>query len=45
MRDKKATGDDVPGKVLKLYGDDGLRMTQLTNNKYETGVAQGFHCS
>jgi len=35
MRDKKATGDDVPGVVLKLLGEDGLRiMTQLINNIY-----------
>jgi hypothetical protein len=27
MRDKKATGDDdVPGNVLKLLGEDGLRI-------------------
>ena len=47
MRDKKTTGDDdVPGVVLKLLGEDGLRtMTQLTNNTHETGVAKGFHCS
>jgi hypothetical protein len=34
MRDKKATGDDdVPGDVLKLLEEDGLRiMTQLINN-------------
>jgi hypothetical protein len=46
MRDKKATGDvDVPGDVLKLLGEDCLRLkTQLINNMYETGeVAQGFH--
>jgi hypothetical protein len=38
-RDKKATGDDhVPGDVLKLLGEDGLRlMTQLINSMYETG--------
>jgi hypothetical protein len=36
MGDKKATGDDVPGDVFKLLGEDGLRiMTQLTNI-YET---------
>jgi len=36
MRDKKATGDDVLGDVLKLLGEDGLRiMTQLINNIYE----------
>jgi len=47
MRDKKATeDDDVPGEVLKLWGNDGLRiMTQVTDNTYETGVAQQFHCS
>jgi hypothetical protein len=35
MRDKKATGnDDVPGDVLGLLGEDGLRtVTQLINNK------------
>jgi hypothetical protein len=39
MRDKKATGDDdVPGDVLKLLGEDGLKlMTQLINNIYVTG--------
>jgi len=34
-RDKNATGDDddVPGDVLKLLGEDGLRkMTQQTNS-------------
>jgi hypothetical protein len=38
MRDKKATGDDdVPGDVLKLLGEDGLRlMTQLINSMYVT---------
>jgi hypothetical protein len=37
--DKKATGgDDVPGDVLKLLGEDGPRiMTQLINKIYETG--------
>jgi hypothetical protein len=36
MRDKKATGDDdVPGDVLILSGEDGLRlMTQLINSIY-----------
>jgi hypothetical protein len=35
MRDKKATGDDVPGDVLKLLEKDGLRIiTQLINNIY-----------
>jgi hypothetical protein len=39
MRDKKATGDDdVPGDVLRLLGEDGLRlMTQLINSIYVTG--------
>jgi hypothetical protein len=39
MRDKKATGDDdIPGDVLKLLGEDGLRlMTQLINSIYVTG--------
>jgi hypothetical protein len=39
MRDKKATGDDdVPGHVLKLLGEDGLKlMTQLMNSIYVTG--------
>jgi hypothetical protein len=39
-RDKKATGDDdVLGDVLKLLGEDGLRiMTQLINSIYVTGT-------
>jgi hypothetical protein len=39
IRDKKATGDDdVPGDVLKLLGENGLRlMTQLINSMYVTG--------
>jgi hypothetical protein len=39
MRDKKATGhDDVPGNVLRLLAQDGLRqMTQLINNVYKSG--------
>ena len=39
MRNKKATGDDdVPGDVLKLQGEDGLKiMTKLINTIYETG--------
>jgi hypothetical protein len=38
MRDKKATGDDgVPGDVLKLLGEDGVRlMTQMINSIYVT---------
>jgi hypothetical protein len=40
MGDKKATGDDdVPGDVLKLLGEGGLKiMTKLINAIYETGV-------
>jgi hypothetical protein len=38
-RDAKATGDDdVPGDVLKLLGEVGLKiMTKLINTIYETG--------
>jgi hypothetical protein len=39
MRNKKATADDnVPGDVLKLFGEGGLKiMTKLINTIYETG--------
>jgi len=39
MRDKKVTGrDDMPGDVLKMLGEDGLRiMKQLISNVLETG--------
>jgi hypothetical protein len=39
MRDKKAIGDDdVPADVLKLLGEEGLKlMTQLINSIYVTG--------
>jgi hypothetical protein len=39
MRNKKATGDDdVPGDVLKLMGEGGLKtMMKLINTIYETG--------
>ena len=39
MRNRKATGDDdVPGDVLKLYGEGGLKVsTKLINTIYETG--------
>jgi hypothetical protein len=39
MKYKKATGDDdVPGDVLKLLGEGGLKiMTKLINTIYETG--------
>jgi len=39
MRNTKATGDDdVPGDVLKLLGEDGLKiLTKLINTIYETG--------
>jgi hypothetical protein len=39
MRNKQATGNDyVPGDVLKLMGEGGLKiMTKLINTIYETG--------
>jgi hypothetical protein len=39
MRNKRATGVDyVPGDVLKLFGDCGLKiMTIMINTFYETG--------
>ena len=38
MRNRKATGDDVPGDVLKLLGEGGLKiLTKLSNTIYETG--------
>ena len=39
MRNRKATGDDdVPGDVLKLLGESGLKiLTKLINTIYETG--------
>ena len=39
MRNKKATvDDDVPGDVLKLLGEGGLKiLTILINTVYETG--------
>jgi hypothetical protein len=39
MRDKKATGhDDMPGDILKMLREDGLRtMAQLISNIFETG--------
>jgi hypothetical protein len=39
MRNKKATGDnDVPGDVLTLMGEGGLKiMTKLINTIYEAG--------
>jgi hypothetical protein len=38
MRNKKATGDDdVPGDVLKILGDGGLKiMMEFINTIYET---------
>lgn len=45
MKDKKSTGDeDVPGEVLTLVGEDGLRIfTTLFKNIHETGEwHQGF---
>jgi hypothetical protein len=36
--DKKNTDNGVPVDVLKLLGEDGLKlMTQLINNIYESG--------
>jgi len=38
MRNKQATGDDVPGDVLQLLGECGLKiMKKLINTIYETG--------
>ena len=39
MRNKKATGDDdVPGDVLQLLGEGGLKIfTKLINTIHETG--------
>ena len=39
MRNRNATGDDdVPGDVLKLLGEGGLKiLTKLINTIYETG--------
>ena len=39
MRNRKATGDDdVPGDVLKLLGEGGLKiLTKLINTIYESG--------
>ena len=39
MRNRKATGDDdLPGDVLKLLGEGGLKiLTKLINTVYETG--------
>ena len=46
MRDKKATGDDRPGDVLSLLGEDGLKlMFQLINNMWNWRVAQVLHWS
>jgi hypothetical protein len=37
-RDKAAGDDDIPGDVLKLMVEDGLRiMTQQINSVYDTG--------
>jgi hypothetical protein len=38
LRNRKATGDDdVPGDVLKLLGEGGLKtLTKLMNTIYET---------
>jgi len=39
MRNRKATGDDdVPGDVLKILGEGGLKiLTKLINTIYENG--------
>ena len=39
VRDRRATGDDdIPGDVLKLLGEGGLKiLTKLINTIYETG--------
>ena len=39
MRNKKDTGDDdIPGDVLKLFGEGGLIIkTKLFNTIYKTG--------
>ena len=39
MRNGKATGDDdIPGDVLKLLRDGGLKiLTKLSNTVYNTG--------
>ena len=38
MRNKKAIGDNVPGDVLKLFGEGGLKiMKTLINTIYEIG--------
>ena len=41
MKNRKATGDDdddIPGDVLKLLGEGGLKiMTKLSNTIYNTG--------
>ena len=39
MKNRKTTGDDdVPGDVLKLLGEGGLKiLTKLINTLYETG--------
>ena len=39
MRNRKATGeDDIPGDVLKLLGEGGLKiLTKLSNTIYNTG--------
>jgi hypothetical protein len=47
LRDKMATGnDEVPGDVLKLFGEDSLRLTTQLINSIRIcnwGVAQRFH--
>ena len=42
MKDKKATDDDVSGEVLKLLGEDGIK---LLTNIWNWRLAQEFHWS
>jgi hypothetical protein len=38
MRDKEDTGgDDVPGDILRLLGEDGFKITQLISSIHESG--------
>ena len=45
MRNRKATGDDdVPGDVLELLGEGGLKiLTKLTKTIYEFYVHGNMH--
>ena len=39
MRNRKATGDDdIPGDVIKLLGEGGVKiLTKLSNTMFNTG--------